>query len=59
MILTLTASIMYWSLLKKPGQLEAVAESTQDTIRSDSVDGSEPLAGDVTNLSVTDSTEVS
>lgn len=59
MILTLTASIMYWSLLKRPGQLEAVAESARDTTPSDSVDIGDALAGEVTNLCVMDSAEAS
>ncbi|KAJ8446932.1 hypothetical protein Cgig2_016474 [Carnegiea gigantea] len=59
MILTLTASIMYWSLLKRPGQLEALAESARDTTPSDSVDIGDALAGEVTSLSVMDSTEAS
>lgn len=41
MILTLTASIMYWSLQKKPGQL-AVLEESEDASPTAPEDSSDP-----------------
>lgn len=57
MILTLTASIMYWSLQKKPGQLATVEEATASDASPSAEAGADDhtLAGEVSNLSVDDS----
>ncbi|KAL9265000.1 Fimbrin-5-like protein [Drosera capensis] len=55
MILTLTASIMYWSLQNKPGDLNIEEESTTPDASSSSASAdAETVAEDVTSLSIDD-----
>lgn len=54
MILTLTASIMYWSLQNKPGDLNIEESTTPDASSSSASADAETVAEDVSTLSIDD-----
>ncbi|KAL9244314.1 hypothetical protein vseg_018101 [Gypsophila vaccaria] len=56
MILTLTACIMYWSLQKKPGQLQMVEESRTPDASPSAPKEADSLPEDVSNFSVENGT---